>query len=573
MTSVSSATSTRTSASVSAAATSTSSTKSAASTDTSSIDWNAIIEASVQAKLDKADTVDLKITSNEAKISAYQDLQSLLETLETSAQALRAPSGTLSKADDVFQGRTAYLTANGSVDASSSVSVTTNSGTQIGSHDLKILQLAKTHKVAGTAVSSSGTELGYSGVINLGTVGGSSADITVTSDMTLSEVAEAINNQASTSGVQASILKVSDSEYELVLTTSETGGTISASSVSGDDVLNKLGVTDSDGGFADELQASAQAIVKIDGVQITRSTNDISDIFDGMTFHLYQTTPTDTSITVDVGTDLSSVKTAVQSLVDAYNAAHEYLASQQTTGSDGTADSSSVLFGDGTLRNIAQSIYDALNTSINGVSLSSIGLSFDSSNNLELDETTLDNALLDNLDDVKALLEYQLTASSSDLQLLARGGNAPSSFTLDVAVEANGKLTGASVGNDSSLFTISGTRIIGNEGTAYEGYSFVYTGGTSQSIDVSVSSGIAEKIHTVADSASNTNNGTLESLIDNLTDTDTDLQARSDDIRSQAEIYRTALTARYAKYQAAIETAESTKSYLEALLKYQTSTS
>lgn len=571
MTSVSSTTSTSTNAS--ASTTATSSTKTAASTDTSNIDWDAIIEASVQAKLDKADTIDLKITSNEAKISAYQDLQSLLETLETSAQALRAPSGTLSKTDDVFQDRTAYLTANGSVDASSSVSVTTDSGAQIGSHDLKILQLAKAHKVAGAALSSSATELGYSGVISLGTADGSSADITITSDMTLSEVAEAINNQASTTGVQASILKVSDSEYELVLTTNETGETILASAVSGDDVLSQLGVTNSDGSFANELQASAQAIVKIDGVQITRSSNDISDIFDGMTFHLYQTTPTDTSITVDVGNDLSSVKTAIQSLVDAYNAAHQYIASQQTTASDGAADSSAVLFGDGTLRNIAQSIYDALNTTVNGTSLSSLGLSFDSSNNLELDETTLDNALLDNLDDIQALLQYQMTSSSSDLQLLARGANAPSSFTLDIAVDGDGNLTGVSVGNDSSLFTISGTRIIGNSGTAYEGYSFVYTGGTSQSIDVSVSSGIAEKLYTVADSASNTADGSLESLIDNLTDADSDLQARSDDIRSQAETYRTTLTARYARYQAAIESAESTKSYLEALLKYQTSTS
>jgi flagellar hook-associated protein 2 len=571
MTSVSSTTSTSTNAS--ASTTATSSSKTAASTDTSNIDWDAIIEASVQAKLDKADTIDLKITSNEAKISAYQDLQSLLETLETSAQALRSPSGTLSKTDDVFQNRTAYLTANGSVDASSSVSVTTDSGSQIGSHDLKILQLAKAHKVAGAALSSSATELGYSGVISLGTTDGSSADITITSDMTLSEVAEAINNQTSTTGVQASILKVSDSEYELVLTTSETGETISASAVSGDDVLSQLGITNSDGSFASELQASAQAIVKVDGVQITRSSNDISDIFDGMTFHLYQTTPTDTSITVDVGNDLSSVKTAIQSLVDAYNAAHQYIASQQTTASDGAADSSAVLFGDGTLRNITQSIYDALNTTVNGASLASLGLSFDSSNNLELDETTLDNALLDNLDDLQALLQYQMTSSSSDLKLLARGANAPPSFTLDIAVDGDGNMTGASVGNDSSLFTVSGTRIIGNEGTAYEGYSFVYTGGTSQSIDVSVSSGIAEKLYNVADSASNTTDGSLESLIDNLTDADSDLEARSDDIRSQAETYRTTLTARYARYQAAIETAESTKSYLEALLKYQTSTS
>jgi flagellar hook-associated protein 2 len=575
MTSVSSTTSSTGSTSTTSSSTtsSSSSTSSSASTDISSIDWNAIIEAAVNAKLAKADSIDTKITNNQAKIAAYQDLQSLLSTLKTASQALRAPSGTLAKSDDVFQKRTAYLTANGSVDASSSVSVTTQNGAQIGSHDLQILQLAKAHKVAGTTVSSTTTDLGYSGVFSLGTVGGSSADITITSDMTLAEVAEAINNQTSTTGVQASILKVADSQYELVLTTTATGQTITASAVSGDNVLNELGITGSDGSFANQLQASQQAIIKLDGVEITRSTNDISDIYDGMTFHLYQTTPSGTSITVDVGTDLSSVETAIKSFVDAYNAVRQYIASQQTVSSDGTVDSSAVLFGDGTLRNISQAIYSGLTTRVNGISLSDLGLSFDSSNNLVLDSTALDNELLDNLDAVKQLLTFQMTSSASDLLLLSRGTSTPAPFTLDVTVDGSGNLTGASVNGDSSLFTISGTRIIGKSGTAYDGYTFVYTGNTSKSVDISVSSGIAEQLYNAANSASDTSTGTLQNLIDNLTSADDDLQTRSTKIKTDAATYQATLTARYAKYQAAIKTAQSTQSYLQALIKYQTSSS
>jgi flagellar hook-associated protein 2 len=574
MTSVSSATSTAATAAAAAttasSSSSTSSTKSTASTDISNIDWDSIIEASVQAKLSKADSIDLKITNNQAKIAAYQNLQSLLSTLQTSAQSLRAPSGTLAKTDDLFQDRTAYLTANGSVDASSSVSVTTQSGAQIGTHDLQIVQLAKAQKVAGTAVADSSADLGYAGVFSLGTASGTTANITVTATMSMSDLAATINTQSATTGVQASVLKVADSQYELVLTTAATGGTITTSSVSGDDVLNKLGVTASDGSFTDELQASKQAIIKMDGVTITRSTNDISDIFDGMTFHLYQTTPTDTSISVDVGTDLSGIATTVQSLVDSYNAVREFVTTQQSVGSDGTASSSSVLFGDGTVRNISQAIYNALNTKVGGTSMADIGLTFDSSNNLVLDTSKLNDALLVNLDTVKSLLSFQMTTSSSDLLLLDRGTAAPSSFTMDVTVDSSGNLSGASIGGDSSMFTISGTRIVGNAGTAFDGYSFVYAGTTSQSIDVTVSSGIAEGLYTASDAASNTKTGTLESLIDNITDTDNDLQTQSDTIKSQADTYRTSLTNRYAKYQAAIESAESMKSYLDALLKYQT---
>jgi flagellar hook-associated protein 2 len=229
-----------------------------------------------------------------------------------------------------------------------------------------------------------------------------------------------------------------------------------------------------------------------------------------------------------------------------------------------------VLFGDGTVRNISQAIYNALNTKVGGTSMADIGLTFDSSNNLVLDTSKLNDALLDNLDTVKSLLSFQMTTSSSDLLLLDRGTAAPSSFTIDVTVDSSGNLSGASIGGDSSMFTISGTRIVGNAGTAFDGYSFVYAGTTSQSIDVTVSSGIAEGLYAASDAASNTKTGTLESLIDNITDTDNDLQTQSDTIKSQADTYRTSLTNRYAKYQAAIESAESMKSYLDALLKYQT---
>lgn len=571
MTTVSGSTAATTTSTAAAAATTASTSSSTASTDSDSIDWNALVEAAVQAKLDKADSIDLKITSNETKIAAYTEAQTLLSALETAAQALRAPSGSSNADDNVFLDRTAYLTANGSVDASSSVSVTTESGALLGSHDLQILQLAKTHKVAGTAVDSKTTDLGYAGVIRLGTVDGDTADITISADMTLAEIAEAINYQTSTTGVQASVLKISDSQYELVFTTSETGQSISASAVSGGDVLNALGITDADGAFADELQASQQAILKIDGVQVTRGTNDIDDIFDGMTFHLYQVTPDETSITVDIGNDLSTVKTAIQSLVDAYNALRDFVVTQQGLTSTGAVADDAVLFGDGTLRNITQAVYEALTTSVNEASLSTLGLSFDESNHLVLDEDTLDNALLDDLDSVEALLEFKMTSSSSDLLLLARGTDAPSSFTIDVTVDSDGALTSASIDGDASMFTISNSSIIGKAGTAYEGYTFVYTGKTSQSIDVTTSAGIAELLHTAADAAADSTDGTLQGLIDNLEESDTRLQAKSDEIRSRAETYRTNLTARYAKYQAAIESAESMKSYLEALLEVQTS--
>ena len=49
---------------------------------------------------------------------------------------------------------------------------------------------------------------------------------------------------------------------------------------SGDDILNKLGVTDSSGAFTDVLQTSQSANFTLDGIEMTRDTNDITDVLE-----------------------------------------------------------------------------------------------------------------------------------------------------------------------------------------------------------------------------------------------------------------------------------------------------
>ncbi len=557
----------------------TSATSTSATTDTSDIDWNALIEVAVQAKLSKADTIDLKITANEAKIAAYQELQSLLSDVADAADALRAVSGTSNSGTDVFLDRAAYLTANGDVDASAALSATVEDGSDVGSYDIQILQLAKAHKIAGSTQASKSEDLGLSGVMSLGVVDGEAVEVMITDTMSLADIANAINAESEETGVQATVLRVSDSSYRLVLSGVETGETIAASAVSGDDVLAALGLTDSDGAFADELQEAQDAILTLDGITVTRSSNNIDDLLDGVTLHLYQTTQddpdtdSDVSITLEVGADVSSAKEAIQALVDAYNAFRDFVATQQTLASDGTVAEDAVLFGDGTMRSATLSVYSALTATIDDESMALIGLSFDSDGTLVVDEDTLDNALLDDLDTVKALLSFQMDASSSQLKLLSRGTSVPANFTLDISVDSSGAPTAASVGGDSSLFTVSGTRIIGAEGSIYEGYTFVFTGSSAQSIDVSLKTGIAELLYNAADPVADGTDGAIQTLIDNLGEVDDDLQTKSDSIRSAAETYRTNLSARYARYQAAIAAAESTQDYLTALIDQWNSSS
>lgn len=556
-----SSTSSSLSSSLSSYSTSTSST----SANSSTVDWSGLIEASVQARLSKADTIDTKITANQTKISAYQALQTRLHAISTAAKALANLPGSSNASANVFNERSAYLIANGDATASSVLSVDVDSGTQTGSHDIVINQLAKANKVASATHSSASEALGHSGTFSIGLEDGTSAEISISNSMSLNDVASTINKASSTTGVAASVLKIADGSFELVLTAKETGKDIEASASSGVDVLNELGVTDGEGNFTNVIQAAQNSIIQLDGISITRSSNDISDVIDGMMFHLYSTTADGTSLNVQVAENLTDIQSAINTFVSAYNDLRDFVKTQTATGSDGTAGSDAVLFADSTLRSIDSQIQNQLTTSVSGYSLADLGITFDGDNKLSVDSSVFSQALNNDLSSVASLFQYQMTTSSSNIRLLAQGMNAPSSFVLDVAVDSSGAITSASIDGNGDLFQITGTRIIGKAGTAYEGFSFSFAGSTSESISITQRVGLASKIYASSDEVGNANDGSVELLINNLEDQDTTLKTKSDRIKTNAESYRTALTERYAKIQQAILEANSTISYLKIL--------
>lgn len=537
-------------------------------TTSTSIDWDALITSAVNAKLTQATTISTTITNNEAKVSAYQTLQTDLSTLSSGLSSL-ATSVINSLATNAFATRAATLSSTGDVSASSALSMSVSNGAATGDHTLTISQVATAQKVVGTAQSSQTDELGYSGTFSIGLAGGTTADISITSAMSLQDVVDSINAQTATTNVQASIVQVSSGSYEMVLTGTEDAADINYSSTSGDDILNELGVTDSTGAFADVLQTSQAAIFALDGISMTRDTNDITDVLTGVTFNLLQATPSGSTLNISIEADTSQIETAVENLVTNYNTYRDAVIAQQATGSDGTADSSAVLFGDGTMRDIMDALQNALNSTVGGLTMADLGLSFNEKNELELDTSTLSEILSTNLSGVTTLLSAQTKTSSSQLSVV-NTGTSPQSFTLDLTVDSDGNLSSASVGGDSALFTVSGTTILGANGTAYAGMAFTYSGSTSQSITVTSTQGIATQLYQIAKTYSS-NSGALQTLITNLTDRDNVLQQKVDDIDSAASAYKAQLQTQYAKYQSAISSANNTLTYLKALLNSSSS--
>ncbi|MCP3413672.1 flagellar filament capping protein FliD [Bradyrhizobium brasilense] len=532
-------------------------------TNSTSIDWDALIEAEVNAKLAAATSITTTITANQAKITAYQSLQTELSTLASGLSSL-STSIINSIATNAFATRAATISSTGDVSASSALNMSVNSGSATGDHTLQITQLATPQKVIGASQSSSSTALGLSGTVSLGLSGGTSTAISITSGMSMQDIVDTINAQTSTTNVQASIVQVSSGSYEMVLTGTQDAADITYSSTSGDDILNKLGVTDTSGAFTDVLQKSQSAEFTLDGIALTRNTNDISDVLSGVTFDLLQPTPSGTSLNISIETDTSQITSALQTFVTNYNAFRDQVIAQSAQNSDGTAASSAVLFGDSTMRDIMTQLQQVLSGTVGGMTMADLGLSFNENNELQLDTGTLSTVLTQNLAGVTQLLSAQTTTSSSQLSVV-NTGTSPQSFTLDLTVDSTGTLTGASVGGDSSGFSVVGNTIIGNSGTIYAGMAFTYTGSTSQSITVTSSSGLATQLYQLAHTSSGTS-GQLQTMITNLQSRDTDLQSQVSDIQSNAATFKAQLQVQYANYQAAIESANNTLGYLKALL-------
>lgn len=543
----------------------------------SDIDWDALIEAAVLQKRLPADRISNKISKNETKIESYTKMQELLGDLLDSVETITGTSKSISDKDDVLSKREAYLTGLGGVDAANSLVVTATAGAPIQTYDVKIHQVATSQKVASASQSSAYEPLGYKGTISLSMEG---ADIPVNKDgdedptllqvkfddtMTLYDIATEINTKTEYTGVTATVVAVGENDYRLVMT-GKTGADIVMDTVEGDDLAQSLGITDGSGAYVNQLQSSQVAKLSVDGVEVTRESNTVDDVIEGVTFSLYQETKPGESISVEIGQSLSSIKDAIVSLADSYNAYREWAITQQAIDASGSVSSDATLFGDNMLRSVNSEVARGLAQVVDSEGLSLLGLSYDENNYLVLEEDDLNDALLNNIDQIADVLIFQYKSTDSNLAVLRRNADMPSDLVLDVSVDESGELTGVLANGDAGQFEVDGRRIVGAEGTDYEGIVFVYSGDKDSTITFSSSAGLAEKLFQSLNKYTDEDNGLLTEKIASLQKQNEDYQADYDDSMSKIKAYEARLTNLYSSYQAAIEAAQSSLDYLKAIL-------
>jgi flagellar hook-associated protein 2 len=147
--------------------------------------------------------------------------------------------------------------------------------------------------------------------------------------------------------------------------------------------------------------AAANADFTINGIQIIKSSNTVTDAIDGVTLTLSKEA---TPATLTVARDTTAIKTAAAGFVDAYNALTSQLKSRSAYG---TATSAApVLAGDGTVRIMLDQLRSIFLTGASGgtlTTLSQVGFSTQADGTLKLDSSKLTTAMTNDFADVTNL--------------------------------------------------------------------------------------------------------------------------------------------------------------------------
>ena len=288
-----------------------------------SFDTKKIVEALVEAERAGAEQqIQRKLSDAESKISGLGSAASILSILKEGAELL----------NDARDFNT--LSINNSQPSALGAAVTSNA--RAGSNTVSIQSLAKEQRSVSSGFSSSALQLNGENTTNISlTINGSTESIAV-QGATLSGIRDAINDAGL--GVRAEIINTGEetNNFKLQLV-GETGA------------ANNFSVTSDFSGltFANN-QIASDAALTVNGISFTRSSNQITDVIEGVNLNLTATTSDNFTLSVD--RDISEAKGNIIAFVSMFNEATQEFRSLTNSETDGP------LRGDSIFRSIVRNM-------------------------------------------------------------------------------------------------------------------------------------------------------------------------------------------------------------------------
>jgi flagellar capping protein FliD len=425
---------------------------------------NDLVDKIVGAEREAADKrFEREETIIDARITAYGEIKSLSSTLQVATSALSLPSTsgstTASSSDE------AILTTEASILA------------EPGTYSVEVLNTAKAHSVVTDAYSSIDEIIG-TGEIQItfgeitydGTGGFLSQDVDPAkggspividdSNKTLSGIREAINN--ADIGAKASIIN-DGSGYRLVITSEETGENNAMRIMTKDDLggtatsgLSSIAYNEvqTGAGTMSETAKGEDALLKANGLTITRESNSIQEVVPGVTLNLLSA-DVGKPISIVVAPDTAGIQEKIQDFVNAYNEFKKF--SDDLTSYNSESDQAGLLLGDSTIRGIQSQVRSMISQPIAGLSgtkyrsLTELGVNTDKNNDylLEFDPAIFAKAIREERDTVVSIMSKSGEATDSQIRYVNDSINTqPGTYGIEVtqlatqATYSGGSVTG-----------------------------------------------------------------------------------------------------------------------------------
>ncbi len=420
-----------------------------------------IVDGLVDAeKTPQEDLIQSKIDSKTLSISAIGEVKSALSSLSTSLTTLTG--NTSLKVNSTSSAVSATIS-----DPAKAVAI--NSSITVSS--LAVGQtLAFEDYASNTSLVGGGTLLLERGDWSSGSFVASattaSTSLTVLSTDTLESLKDKIN--ALNYGVVASVIGAGDDTFTLVLKSEdgkENALRITATESPSGSGLSTIDNTTTNG--TKQKLAASDASFSVDGISLTRSSNEISDLFAGYKVNLNSSTtvngvntPAVLSGTVDVSTATSNLR----SFVDSVNKARTLLNTKTFRGS--ASEEAGELSDDPVIKSVKDQLNSLTNSSLsgfgaNGVYLSNLGVRTEKDGTLSLNTGILETELKNNPTSLDAIFN-SMYSSTSSLLTISGGRTSPpvaGSYAFSMTAYVSGAFTGLSSSDTSPEVTASNNTI------------------------------------------------------------------------------------------------------------------
>jgi len=352
----------------------------------------------LQSALDKkVEAANLSISSLGQLSSKMSSLSTNLTTLENTNARTTTSSGTAVSLTVTDEAKARDINAN--------IVVSALATGQVVTYDLTHANLLNSSSVTAASAIDQGT-LTF-------TKGGTSTTITISSaNNTVQGLMDALN---AISGVQANLVDASGSGGLALVIKSDTG-TANAFTLTSSDTLTEFN-TGSPAASNTSAQitlsvAAADASFTVDGLAVTRSTNSLTDVFDGYQLDLNAVNSSATNVSSAI--IATNARDRMQSFIDNINSVKSYLTTETKRGLSGETNGS--LVGDITAQAILRELSGLTTKPITGygdssVYLANLGVKTERDGSLSLDATKFDKEIAadPSLADIVFASKYQTT--------------------------------------------------------------------------------------------------------------------------------------------------------------------